>query len=142
MCAGFHHFPLIKDYYPVRVTDGREAMCDDDGSSICLKQIKSFVDNVFAESVERDAETVRRVVREMRLHVPLAGVIDKAAETERVQRELDKLAKQLRSLEGKLGNQKFRERAAPEVVAEAEAQHEVVVRRREQLEQILGELAS
>jgi hypothetical protein len=52
MCAGFHHAALMKDYYPVRVTDGREAMCDDDGSSICLKQIKSFVDSVFAESVE------------------------------------------------------------------------------------------
>ncbi len=116
------------------------AVLDDHGEYICrLARLESLV---FAESVERDAETVRRVVREMRLYVPLAGVIDKAAETERVQRELDKLAKQLRSLEGKLGNQKFRERAAPEVVAEAEAQHEVVVRRREQLEQILGELAS
>ena len=52
MCTGFHHAALMKDYYPVRVTDGREPMCDDDGSSICLKQIKSFVDSVFAESVE------------------------------------------------------------------------------------------
>jgi hypothetical protein len=52
MCAGFHHAALMKDYYPVRVTDGREAMCDDDGSSICLKQIKSFVDSVFAEGVQ------------------------------------------------------------------------------------------
>ncbi len=52
MCAGFHNFTLIEDYYPVRVTDGREPMCYDDGSSICLKQIKGFVDSVFAESVQ------------------------------------------------------------------------------------------
>ena len=52
MCTGFDHAALMKDYYPVRVTDGREAMCYDNGGSICLKQIKSFVDGVFAESVK------------------------------------------------------------------------------------------
>ena len=52
MCAGFHHFSLIEDYYLVRVPDGREPMCYDNGGSVCLKQIKSFVDSVFAESVE------------------------------------------------------------------------------------------
>ena len=52
MCAGFHHAALMKDYYPVRVTNCREPMRYDNGGSICLKQIKSFVDSVFAESVE------------------------------------------------------------------------------------------
>ena len=95
----------------------------------------------FAESVPRDADTVRRVVRQMRLYLPLAGIIDRSAETDRVRRELGKIAKQLGSLEGKLGNPKFRERAAPDVVAAAETQHDAAVRRRQQLDQILAELA-
>ncbi len=95
----------------------------------------------FADAVERDPDTVRRVVRQMRLYLPLAGIIDRDAETARVRKELDKLAKQLGGLEGKLGNPKFRERAAPEVVAEAEAQQRAALERRSQLEQILAELA-
>ena len=59
-----------------------------------------------------------------------------------MQRELDKLARQLGSLEGKLGNPKFRERAAPEVVAEAEALQTAARHRQSQLEQILSELSS
>ena len=52
MCAGFHHAAFIEDNYFVCVTDGRKPMCYDNGGSVCLKQIKSFVDSVFAESVE------------------------------------------------------------------------------------------
>ena len=72
--------------------------------------------------------------------LPLAGIIDREAETARLRKQLDKLAKQLGGLEGKLGNPKFRERAAPEVVAEAEAQQRAALERRSQLEQILEEL--
>ena len=104
-----------------------------------LAGLESFA---FADAVEPSGDMVRRVVRQMRLYLPLAGVIDKAAETARVRLELDKIAKQLGSLEGRLGNPKFRERAMPEVVAEAEAQQQTARRRRQQLEQILTELAS
>ena len=96
----------------------------------------------FAETVERDRDTVRRVVRQMRLHLPLAGIIDKTAETARVRRDLDKIAKQLRSLDGKLGNPKFRDRAAPDVVDAAAAQQHSARLRHRQLEQILTELTS
>ncbi len=94
----------------------------------------------FADTVEQDPDTVRRVVGQMRLYLPLAGIIDRGAEVTRVQRELHKLTKQLESLEKKLGNPKFRERAAPEVVAEAEAQQRAAELRRRQLDQLLGEL--
>ena len=104
-----------------------------------LAGLESFA---FADTVECDSDTVRRVVRQMHLYLPLAGIIDKAAETARVQRDLDKLDKRLRSLDGKLDNPKFRERAAPDVVDEAEAQHRSTLQRREQLAQILTELTS
>ena len=102
-----------------------------------LARLESFA---FADTIERDSDTVRRVVRQMHLHLPLAGIIDKAAEITRVQRDLDKVAKQLRSLDAKLGNPKFRERAASDVVAEAEALRQSALVRREQLERILTEL--
>jgi valyl-tRNA synthetase len=102
-----------------------------------LARLESFS---FADTVAQDPNTVRRVVGDMRLHVPLAGIVDQSAETSRIERELGKLAKQLASLNGKLGNPKFRERAAPAVVAEAEAQLETAQRRQEQLQEILAEL--
>ena len=102
-----------------------------------LAGLESFA---FADTVDHDRDTVRRVVRQMRLHLPLAGIIDRAAETTRVQRDLDKINKQLRALEGKLGNPKFRERAAAEVVAEAEVLRQGALVRHEQLERILAEL--
>ena len=95
----------------------------------------------FVESAPADPDTVRRVVRRMRLYLPLAGVIDRAAETARLRREIDKVSKQMGALEGKLGNPKFRERAAPEVVAETEARHEAARRRRQQLDEVLAELS-
>ena len=104
-----------------------------------LAGLESFT---FADNVARDGDTVRRVVRQMHLYLPLAGIIDKVAETARVRRDLDKNAKQLRSLDGKLANPKFRERAAPDVVTEAEALQRSAHRRRQQLEQILTELTS
>ena len=104
-----------------------------------LARLESFA---FVDAVDRDSDTVRRVVRQMRLYLPLAGIIDKAAETARVRRELDKIDKQLRSLDGKLGNPKFRERAAPDVVDAAAAQQQSALLRRRQLEQILAELTT
>jgi valyl-tRNA synthetase len=105
-----------------------------------LRRLAGLESFSFADAVERDADTVRRVVRQMRLYLPLSGIIDRAAEAARLTRELDKVAKQLRALDGKLGNQKFRERAMPEVVAEAEALHQSAVMRQGQLQQILVEL--
>ena len=102
-----------------------------------LAGLESFA---FVDTIERDSDTVRRVVRRMHLNLPLAGIIDKAAETARVRRELDKIVGRLRSLDGKLANPKFRERAAPDVVDEAVAQQEAARLRRRQLEQILTEL--
>jgi valyl-tRNA synthetase len=51
------------------------------------------------------------------LLVPMAGLIDKDAELARLNREIDKLAKELEKLETKLGNAVFTDRAPADVVA-------------------------
>ena len=88
----------------------------------------------------RQPDTVIRVLREMRVHIPLAGIVDRQAESGRLQRELAKLIKLCGSLEGKLANPAFRERADPGVVKEAENQLGNLKARHDALERILQEL--
>ncbi|MCX2779026.1 valine--tRNA ligase [Microbulbifer thermotolerans] len=57
------------------------------------------------------------LVGDMELLVPMAGLIDVQAETARLQKEIDKLAKERSRLENKLENPKFVDKAPAEVVA-------------------------
>lgn len=84
-----------------------------------LAGLESFT---FADAApERDPETVRRVVRDFELHIPLAGIVDRAQEAERVRRELERLVKQRNGLRARLENRSFLERADPDVVQETRA---------------------
>ncbi|SDW54027.1 valine--tRNA ligase [Marinobacter mobilis] len=57
-----------------------------------------------------------QLVGEMEVLVPMAGLIDKAAELARLDKELDRLGKEIGRLEGKLGNEKFTAKAPADVV--------------------------
>ena len=94
----------------------------------------------FADSVPHNPDTVRSVVRGFQVHVPLAGVVDRSQETERVRRDLAKLVKQRGSLQSRLVNAAFVERAAPAVVEEARNQEQAIAQRQAQLEHILAGL--
>jgi valyl-tRNA synthetase len=94
----------------------------------------------FSERVERHPDTVRRLVRGMQVHVPLAGIVDREAERERNRRELDKIRKQHEGVMAKLSNAAFREKADADVVREAELQAAHLDRDRDRLERILEEL--
>ncbi len=87
--------------------------------------------------VERSPDTVRRVVRDFQIHVPLAGIVDRAKEAERVQRDVEKLTRRRTSLQARLANPSFVERADPAVVEEARVQELDVARHLAKLEQIL-----
>ena len=58
-----------------------------------------------------------QLVGDMEVLVPMAGLIDKAAELGRLDKELERLKKEIGRLEGKLGNEKFTAKAPAEVVA-------------------------
>ena len=94
----------------------------------------------FSAQVPRSPDTVIRVLRDMQVHVPLAGIVDRKAESVRIERELAKLVRQRGVLEGKLANAAFRTRADPEVVKETEMQAHNLGLRQERLEKILQEL--
>ena len=94
----------------------------------------------FESDMTLSADTVRRIVREFEIHIPLAGVVDRVKEAARVRRELDKLVKQDDALASRLANSAFVERADPEVVREARARKKDLESRVTKFGQILEEL--
>jgi valyl-tRNA synthetase len=112
-----------------------------EGSRDHLTRLAGLERFEFQERVARDPETVVRVVRGLQVHLPLAGIVDRQAELQRIEKELAKVSKQQAADEAKLGNPKFRERAAPEIVAETEARLRGVTEQRQKLETLLQELS-
>jgi valyl-tRNA synthetase len=73
--------------------------------------------------------------------VPLAGAVDMAAETARVDKEIARLAGELDGVEKRLSNPSFVERAPAEVVEEARARVVELGEKRRKLEAHLDLLA-
>ncbi|MFN3920565.1 MAG: valine--tRNA ligase [Methylohalobius sp.] len=62
-------------------------------------------------------EAAIALVGELKILIPMAGLIDKRAELQRLEKEIHHLEKELTRIEAKLNNPKFIERAPKEVVA-------------------------
>jgi valyl-tRNA synthetase len=82
----------------------------------------------FVKAVEQVSESIRRgslniVVEGFEAFAPLEGVIDIAAEKARLAKALEVAAKEAKSLEGRLNNPAFIEKAKPEAVEKARADH-------------------
>ena len=77
---------------------------------------------------------------EMKLLIPLAGLIDKDAERQRLEREIDRFTKDVERGEKKLANEKFVARAPAEVVAKerdkVDAAKVALAKLKEQLQQL------
>ena len=75
----------------------------------------------FAESP--DGAAMQVAAGEDAFVIPLEGIIDIAAEKARLEKALEASAKEAKSLEGRLSNANFVERAKPEAVEKARADH-------------------
>ena len=62
------------------------------------------------------AGTVMNVVGDVQVSVHLAGAIDKAAEEQRLQKDIKKVEKEAAGVAGRLNNPSFKDRAPPDVV--------------------------
>ena len=72
--------------------------------------------------------------------IPLEGIVDIAAEKARLAKALEVSQKEARSLEGRLGNPAFVEKAKPEAVDKARADHAHHAAEAERLEAALARL--
>ena len=68
---------------------------------------------------ENAPESATSLVGEMKLLIPMAGLIDKDIELKRLDKEIEKLTKHNKQLEGKLSNPGFTDKA-PEAVVQKE----------------------
>ena len=96
-----------------------------------------------AQWLEKDAkspESATALVGKMKVLIPLAGIIDKEAETARLSKEIEKIQKGLQGLEGRLNNPNFTDRAPEKVVnqvrQQANEQKAALVQLEEQLVKI------
>jgi valyl-tRNA synthetase len=75
-----------------------------------IESIKCLAENDIAP------ESAISLVNELRILIPMAGLIDKEAEIARLEKEILKLEKNLPRIEGKLNNPKFVDKAPDEVI--------------------------
>jgi valyl-tRNA synthetase len=81
-----------------------------------IRRLARLSDISFADAVP--AQSVQLIVRGGVAALPLAGVVDLAAEQGRLQKELSRLEADITKIEAKLGNADFLRRAPEEVVEE------------------------
>ena len=90
----------------------------------------------------RPQKAAVHVEPEVEVHLPLAGLIDFAAEKTRVEKELAKLAGEIAGIEKRLGNAGFVERAPKEVVEKDRARAEELQGKRDKLARHLARVTS
>ncbi|HHY48611.1 MAG TPA: class I tRNA ligase family protein, partial [Alphaproteobacteria bacterium] len=93
----------------------------------------------YTSEVPRNAAQI--VLNEATFALPLAGVIDLAAEKARLVREIARLDDDVEKIDRKLGNPQFVAKAPPEVIEEQRTRREDATLRRERLQAALDRLS-
>jgi valyl-tRNA synthetase len=106
---------------------------------INLARLKSLT---LSASPERPKASATAVAGEATIYVLLEGILDFAKETERLEKELGKVAKELAALMKKLQNQDFLAKAPAEVVAKVKDQQQGLLEKQQKLEVNLQKIRS
>lgn len=96
----------------------------------------------FAPEAEVSKDMVQSVFREAVILLPLKGVVDFAAEKERLQKEIAALDKNLEGYARKLGNPSFVERAPAAVVEEEKRRQSEALENKAKLQEALQRIAN
>ena len=94
------------------------------------------------QSDDSAPESATSLVGNMKILIPMAGLIDKQAEMARLQKEILKINKDLPRIQGKLNNPKFIDKAPPEVIAKEQAKLEKIKSNLSNLEQQLEKIST
>ena len=84
-----------------------------------LKKLAKLESITWLNKGDDSPESATALMGEMKLLIPMAGLIDKDAELKRLDKETEKLIKPIKALEGKLSNPGFTDKA-PEAVVQKE----------------------
>ncbi|MCP4352530.1 MAG: valine--tRNA ligase [Desulfobacterales bacterium] len=104
---------------------------------INLAKLKSFS----VEKVgEKPKSSATAVISGATIFVSLEGIIDFAKETERLEKEIGKLAKELTATSKKLNNEDFLSKAPEDVVKSVKEKHEMLVEKRQKLQTNLDKI--
>ncbi|MGB3261208.1 valine--tRNA ligase [Paenisporosarcina sp.] len=95
---------------------------------------------VLGQGIEAPGQSMSSVVSGAELFLPLEGLIDVAAETARLEKELEKWAKEVKLVTGKLSNERFVSKAPEAVVAEERAKQQDYMEKHATVEKRLAEL--
>jgi len=95
---------------------------------------------VIGQNIEAPGQSMSSVVSGAELFLPLEGLIDIGAETARLEKELEKWAKEVKLVQGKLSNERFVSKAPEAVVAEERAKEQDYIEKHAIVEKRLQEL--
>ncbi|MCK5813712.1 MAG: class I tRNA ligase family protein, partial [Cocleimonas sp.] len=93
-----------------------------DQNAIFINALAKIESAQWLEAGGEAPESATALVGEMKVLIPLAGIIDKDAETARLTKEIEKIQKGLQGLEGRLNNPNFTDRAPEKVVNQVRQQ--------------------
>lgn len=93
-------------------------------------------------AIEAPGKSMSAVVSGAELFMPLEGLIDKDAEIARLEKELEKWAKEVKLVQGKLSNERFVSKAPEAVVAEERAKEKDYLEKYATVEKRLNEMKS
>ena len=99
-------------------------ICPDPAKEAGLKRLSGAIRGLtktdeltILASGERPKGAASQIIQELEIFVPLAGLVDVDGECAKLEKEREKLGKELARIQGKLSNAKFLAKAPPEVVA-------------------------
>ena len=104
--------------------------------------VKTKFDNLDILQGEITSDMVQSVFRETSVLLPLKGVVDFAAERERLNKELESLNKNLEGYARKLDNPSFVERAPQAVVEEEKRRQAEALENKSKVESALARIAN
>jgi valyl-tRNA synthetase len=90
-------------------------------SSAYLKRLGRLESITWLNSDDITPESAIALVGELKILIPMAGLIDKEAELARLDKEIQKIKNDLPRIEGKLSNPTFIDKAPPEVIDKEKA---------------------
>jgi valyl-tRNA synthetase len=112
--TGIHPSAHVKGSIICPDSDKRAILKENSKAILALTRVEEL--QILAEGT-RPKGAASYIFNEIEIFVPLAGLVDVDQELAKLEKEMGKVAQQLKKVEAKLGNTKFLENAPPEVVA-------------------------